>query len=234
MEEVLKDHKNPLRSSEAYSLGAACVVMSFVHLHEMIPAADILLYVLVCLLQRIPCDKNVTLESITGKFDEINKCCLRFGMTDKKLYEHNKRAQLFIEMLDFIEGNRRVPPPGISYVHERCQLKQLIEVSKRIDWKALDTELHSIMHRWSENKLKEKDALLLQQAGTMHKKGHLCISDEIAMNLTKLALAFRYISEVPPIEPGVNLCTRGLYPFLTPPSIDPGVYKNTMVHYWKS
>ena len=113
-------------------------------------------------------------------------------------------------------------------------MRQLIEVSKRIDWKALDAEVHSIMHRWSANELKEKDVLLLQQAGKMHKKGYLCTSDEIAMNLIRLVLAFPCISEVPPVEPDVNLCTRGLYPFLTPPSIDRGVDKITMAHRWKS
>ena len=234
MEDVLKDHKKTLGSSETYTLGAASILVSFVHLHGMIPATDILSYVLVCLLQRIPGDKNVTLESITTKFNQINKYYLCSQMTAKKLYEHNTRSRLFLEMLDFIEGNRRVPPPGISPVHERCQLRQLIEVGKMIDWKALDAEVHSIMHRWSANGLKEKDVLLLQQAVKMHTKGCLCTSEEITMNLIRLVLTFRCISEVPLVEPDVDLCTRGLYPFLTPPSIDRGVDKITMAHYWKS
>ena len=67
MEEVLKDRKKTLGSSEAYTLGAASILMSFVHLHEMTLAADILLYVLVCLLQRIPGDKNCNSRKYHGK-----------------------------------------------------------------------------------------------------------------------------------------------------------------------
>ena len=42
VEEVLKDRKKTLGSSEAYTLGAASILISFVHLHGMIPATDVL------------------------------------------------------------------------------------------------------------------------------------------------------------------------------------------------
>ena len=157
MKRAMEKSRKPLESVEAFSLAAACVLVSFTRLHETTEGRFALQNVLVNRLQRGDLDKlhpKVTFESITRALEGMDEQAVSEWLNVDRPGQHSDdrtNEGLFLDMLDYIAGNANVIPPAVPTSHFDCMSQDLRRADNAISMERLVEWSEEIVMRVLEN-----------------------------------------------------------------------------------
>lgn len=205
MERVLEDYKNPLISTDAYSLAAACVVFSYSGRHRgEEEGARVLIHLLVHRLQRVRCNSDcltVTYSSIEQKLKEMDTRVVEEHWNSSRCnspIEGRTDDQLFLDMLDYAEGRSNVSPPPIPSPHLDCPSQHFDLVGHKIDWNQLHQTSQQIIMHIHRGCMTDYEKQIRLEAEMLDPNGKLRDIDWYYLTLIQQALTFREIGRFLP------------------------------------
>lgn len=212
MRRVLGDDKDPPKSNEAFSLAAACVLVSFSSLHKKESGIQTLQHLLVHRLQGVRCEtrEKVTFESISQKLDGMDKRLVLEWQNPHHLdllNDERSEDRLFLDMLDYADGQINVPPPRVPTLHWLCPSDYFGLAGNKINWEQSEKTSREIVARILNGSCTPIDQQIWQEANILHPCGQvispgLRVTDDEKMatvyNLFKQALVFRELSSILP------------------------------------
>ena len=211
-----KLYETQLDSIDAFSLAAACLLVSFRRLHGGQLGVQTLQHLLVSCLQRKKhdCGRKVTFEMISRKLEEIDETLLVHYWTNAPRVnlrsDDRKDEQLYLDMLHYINGVCWVVPPNIPSRHSHCISPCLDLAGSEIEWEQLDGRSSAIASRimndcWTlEDKQICHEVHILFSHETILRPGVQIVDDEkmtTILSLLKEVLVFR---ELLPILPQLS------------------------------
>ena len=213
MERALEDYKDPLESTAAFSLAAACVVCSYLSLQRgEEEGGRVLICLLVHRLQRVRMDETclkVTYSSIERKLNEMDARLVQEHCSSACLtspIEGRTDDQIFLDMLDYAEGRTKVSPPPIPSAHLDCPSQHFDLVGHRINWYQLDQTSQTILSHIQKGCMTDYEKQIRLEAEMLTPTGKLRDVDWDHTTLIQQALAFRAIGLFLPHVPCLVRC----------------------------
>lgn len=146
-------YETQLKSIDAFSLAAACLLVSFRRLHGGELGVQTLQHLLVSCLQRKNHDVGwkVTFEMISQKLQEMDETLLvrnwQTPVRFDRLSDDRKDDQLYLDMLHYIDGVPDVVPPKIPGRHAHCISPCLDLAGNKVNWEQLERRSRAIASR---------------------------------------------------------------------------------------
>lgn len=209
-------YETQLESIDAFSLAAACLLVSFRSLHGGELGVRTLQHLLVNCLQRKTHGNRwkVTFEMISQKLEEMGETLLvrnwRKPIRFAPLSDDRKREQLYLDMLHYINGVPGVVPPKIPGRHSDCISPCLDLAGSKIKWEELDTRSTNIASRimkgcWTveDEQICHEAHILYWDKNILHPGVQIVDEDQMTtiLNLLKEVLVYR---ELLPILPQLS------------------------------
>lgn len=163
-----------LESTEAFSLAAACVLLSFSKLHKKTTGMFALQNVLVHRLQRAELDKldyKVTFDRITRALERMDRQVVSewLDVEQPKQQDDDRTSErLFLDMLDYISGKENVNPPRAPMSHSLCMSEGLCRADDGIKVERLVELSEEIVMRVLENNSTAEDQQIWRKTHMDH------------------------------------------------------------------